>query len=83
MPCGHCSSESMRILHFCCCMCHAIPLIHILLYAIRSGLSPTTAASILSAIGVSSFLGRIMWGFWPIVGGPMRPMCWLSSSRVS
>jgi len=43
-------------------MCHAIPLMHIVLYAIRSGLSPTTAASILSAIGVFSFLGHIMWG---------------------
>ena len=52
----------LGILHFCCCMCHAIPLVHIVPYAIRSGLSPATAASILSAIGVFSFLGRVMWG---------------------
>src|SRR5690606_24541263 len=52
----------LAILHFCCCMCHAIPLVHVVPYAIRSGLSPATAASVLATIGVFSFLGRIMWG---------------------
>jgi MFS family permease len=60
----------LGILHFACCMCHAIPLVHIVPYAIRSGLSPATAASILSAIGVFSFLGRIMWGVLADRWGP-------------
>jgi MFS family permease len=60
----------LGILHFCCCMCHAIPLVHIVPYAIRSGLAPTTAASILAAIGVFSFLGRIMWGILADRWGP-------------
>ena len=60
----------LGILHFCCCMCHAIPLVHIVPYAIRSGLSPATAASILSAIGVCSFLGRVMWGILADRWGP-------------
>ena len=60
----------LGILHFCRCMCHAIPLVHIVPYAIRSGLSPTTAASILSAIGVFSFLGRIIWGILADRWGP-------------
>jgi predicted MFS family arabinose efflux permease len=62
--------RELEILHFCCCMCHAIPLVHIVLYAIRSGLAPTTAASILAAIGVFSFMGRIMWGILADRWGP-------------
>jgi len=60
----------LAILHFCCCMCHAIPLVHVVPYAIRSGLSPATAASVLAAIGVFSFLGRIMWGILADRWGP-------------
>ncbi len=60
----------LGILHFCCCMCHAIPLVHIVPYAIRSGLAPTTAASILATIGVFSFVGRIMWGILADRWGP-------------
>jgi MFS family permease len=60
----------LGLLHFSCCMCHAIPLVHIVPYAIRSGLSPATAASVLAAIGVFSFLGRIMWGILADRWGP-------------
>jgi MFS family permease len=60
----------LGILHFCCCMCHAIPLVHVVPYAIRSGLAPTTAASVLATIGVFSFLGRIMWGILADRWGP-------------
>jgi predicted MFS family arabinose efflux permease len=45
-------------------------LVHIVPYAIRSGLAPTTAASILAAIGVFSFMGRIMWGILADRWGP-------------
>ncbi|MGH8056445.1 MAG: MFS transporter, partial [Candidatus Entotheonellia bacterium] len=60
----------LGILHFCCCMCHAIPLVHVVPYAIRSGLAPSTAASILAAIGVFSFLGRIIFGVLADRWGP-------------
>ncbi len=60
----------LGILHFCCCMCHAIPLVHVVPYAIRSGLAPSTAASILAAIGVFSFLGRILFGVLADRWGP-------------
>lgn len=60
----------LAILHFSCCMCHAIPLVHVVPYAIRSGLSPATAASVLATIGVFSFLGRIMWGILADRWGP-------------
>ncbi|MBI3327041.1 MAG: MFS transporter, partial [Nitrospinae bacterium] len=62
----------LGILHFCCCMCHAIPLVHVVPYAIRSGLAPTTAASILATIGVVSFVGRISLGVLADRWGPKQ-----------
>ena len=60
----------LGILHFTCCMCHAIPLVHVVPYAIRSGLAPTTAASVLATIGVVSFVGRVTWGVLSDRWGP-------------
>jgi MFS family permease len=60
----------LGLLHFCCCLCHAIPLVHIVPYAIRTGLAPTTAASVLGTIGICSFLGRIGWGVLADRWGP-------------
>jgi MFS family permease len=60
----------LGILHFFCCMCHAIPLVHVVPYAIRSGLAPSTAATILATIGIFSFLGRIIWGILADRWGP-------------
>jgi len=63
----------LAILHFACCVCHAIPLVHVVPYAIRSGLAPTTAASVLATIGVVAFLGRVTWGVLSDRWGP-KPM---------
>jgi len=49
-------------LHFFCCVCHAMPLLHIVPYAEQVGLSKLTAAWVLGISGVSSFTGRIVWG---------------------
>jgi MFS family permease len=50
------------ILHFSCCVCHAIPLLHIVPYAEQAGLPKLSASWVLGLMGVSSFAGRIFWG---------------------
>lgn len=50
------------LLHFSCCVCHAIPLLHIVPYAEQAGLPKLSAAWVLGLMGVSSFAGRIFWG---------------------
>ncbi|MBI3330289.1 MAG: MFS transporter [Nitrospinae bacterium] len=52
----------LAILHFACCVCHAIPLLHIVPYAEQMGLSKLSAAWVLGITGVTSFAGRIFWG---------------------
>lgn len=52
----------LAILHFSCCVCHAIPLLHIVSYAEQVGLSKLSAAWVLGITGVTSFAGRIFWG---------------------
>jgi MFS family permease len=52
----------LAVLHFSCCVCHAIPLLHIVPYAEQVGLSKLSAAWVLGMSGVSSFVGRIFWG---------------------
>jgi MFS family permease len=60
----------LGLLHFCRCLCHAIPLVHIVPSAIRTGLAPTTMASVLGTIGICSFLRRIGWGILADRWGP-------------
>jgi len=50
------------VLHFSCCVCHAIPLLHIVAYAEQVGLSKLAAAWVLGITGMSAFPGRIFWG---------------------
>jgi MFS family permease len=54
----------LSIVHFACCVCHAIPLLHIVPYAEQVGLSKLSAAWILGLTGVTSFGGRIFWGMY-------------------
>lgn len=54
----------LSIVHFACCVCHAIPLLHIVPYAEQMGLSKLSAAWILGISGVTSFAGRIFWGMY-------------------
>jgi MFS family permease len=54
----------LSIVHFACCVCHAIPLLHIVPYAEQVGLSKISAAWILGISGATSFAGRIFWGMY-------------------
>ena len=54
----------LSIVHFACCVCHAIPLLHIVPYAEQVGLSKLSAAWILGISGMTSFAGRIFWGMY-------------------
>jgi MFS family permease len=45
-----------------CCMCMAVPLVHLLPLLVDAGRSPTTAASIMLTVMLSGSLGRISFG---------------------
>lgn len=54
----------LSLTHFFCCICHAIPLVHVAAYANVAGLSKLAAAWVLGALGLMSFAGRLYWGFF-------------------
>ncbi len=54
----------LALTHFFCCICHAIPLVHVAAYANVAGLSKLAAAWVLGALGLMSFAGRLYWGFF-------------------
>ena len=54
----------LSLTHFFCCICHAIPLVHVAAFANVSGLSAISAAWVLSVMGLTSFVGRLFWGFF-------------------
>lgn len=45
-----------------CCLCMSIPLVHVISYATDLGIAEMAAAGILSAIGLTGFVGRIGFG---------------------
>jgi MFS family permease len=53
---------SMSTINFFCCICHSIPLVHIVGFAQHAGLSTFASAWVLSLMSVSSIVGRIYWG---------------------
>lgn len=53
---------TLSFINFFCCMCHSIPLVHVVGFAETSGLSAFAAAWILSLLSLSSIVGRIVWG---------------------
>ncbi len=54
----------LSLTHFFCCICHAIPLVHVAAFANVSGLSAIAAAWVLGVMGLTSFVGRLFWGFF-------------------
>jgi sugar phosphate permease len=54
----------LSLTHFFCCICHAIPLVHVAAYANVAGLSKFASAWVLGAMGLMSFAGRLYWGFF-------------------
>ncbi len=54
----------LSLTHFFCCICHAIPLVHVAAYANVAGLSKPASAWVLGIMGLMSFAGRLYWGFF-------------------
>jgi sugar phosphate permease len=55
---------TLSTINFFCCMCHSIPLVHVVGFAETSGLSAFAAAWVLSLMSLSSIAGRIVWGLF-------------------
>jgi MFS family permease len=54
----------LSLTHFFCCICHAIPLVHVAAFANVAGLSAFASAWVLGLMGLTSFVGRLYWGFF-------------------
>ena len=54
----------LSLTHLFCCVCHAIPLVHLAAFANVAGLSAFAAAWVLGIMGLTSFVGRLFWGFF-------------------
>lgn len=55
---------SLSLINFFCCVCHSIPLVHVVGFAQVAGLSAYASALVLSLLGISSVVGRIFWGMF-------------------
>ncbi len=55
---------TLSFVNFFCCMCHSVPLVHIVGFAQASGLSAFASSWVLAIMGISSVVGRIFWGFF-------------------
>ena len=61
---------SLGGINFFCCICHSIPLVHIVGFAQTAGLSVFAAAWVLALMSLSSMSGRIFWGLFADRHGP-------------
>jgi len=66
---------TLSMINFFCCMCHSIPLVHVVGFAERSGLSAFAAAWVLSLMSLSSIAGRICWGLFADRHGVRLTLC--------
>jgi MFS family permease len=55
---------SLSCINFFCCVCHSIPLVHVVGFALNAGLSAFAASWVLSIMSISSVIGRIYWGIF-------------------
>ncbi len=55
---------TLAFINFFCCVCHSIPLVHIVGFAQAAGLSAFSSSWVLGVMGISSVAGRIFWGFF-------------------
>ncbi len=55
---------SLSGINFFCCVCHSIPLVHIVGFAQTAGLSVFASAWVLAIMSLSSVIGRIFWGMF-------------------
>ena len=64
---------------FFCCTSHSMPVAHIVAYASDRGIDDLSAASVLSIIGISAALGRLLWGAVSDKIGPRKTvLCCIS-----
>ncbi len=61
---------SLGLINFFCCVCHSIPLLHVVGFAQSAGLSAFAAAWVLALMSLSSIAGRILWGMFADRHGP-------------
>jgi len=55
---------SLSFINFFCCMCHSIPLVHVVGFALSAGLSAFASSWVLAIMSISSVIGRIYWGMF-------------------
>jgi MFS family permease len=55
---------TLSLISFFCCVCHSIPLVHIVGFAQTAGLSAFASAWVLALMALSSVAGRIFWGMF-------------------
>ncbi len=55
---------ALASINFFCCLCHSIPLVHVVGFALNAGLSAFAASWVLSIMSISSVIGRIYWGMF-------------------
>jgi MFS family permease len=55
---------SLSFINFFCCVCHSIPLVHVVGFALSAGLSAFASSWVLAIMIISSVVGRIYWGMF-------------------
>jgi MFS family permease len=55
---------TLSFINFFCCLCHSIPLVHVVSFAQNAGLSAFASAWVLAVMSISSIAGRIYWGIF-------------------
>jgi sugar phosphate permease len=55
---------ALSFINFFCCVCHSIPLVHVVGFALSAGLSAFAASWVLAIMSISSVVGRIYWGMF-------------------
>ena len=53
---------TLAVINFFCCMCHSVPLVHIVVFAQHAGLSSFASAWVLALMSLSAVAGRVAWG---------------------
>ena len=62
---------TLAAINFFCCMCHSVPLVHIVVFAQHAGLSSFASAWVLALMSLSAVAGRVALGRFR--GPPWRP----------
>jgi MFS family permease len=55
---------TLSFINFFCCLCHSVPLVHVVSFAQSAGLSAFASAWVLAIMSISSIAGRIYWGIF-------------------